>query len=99
LTLSEKDNNPNSTIYTDLGTGSMYGGPYTISTYDNNVTENLYLNQTGLNALLAARNQGYFSIGMGLITPPAGNYQFLFGFTGSHPITLTVTQPRLCKVN
>ncbi len=99
VTVSEKDNNPNSTIYTDLGTGTMYGGPYTLSTSVGFGTFTLSLNQAGRNALFQAKanHQQYFPIGMGLINPPAGE-AWLFGNTGYAPITMTVTYPKLCKV-
>jgi hypothetical protein len=95
FTLSAKHNNPNATIYNDLGSGTMYGGPYTLSTLASYTTFNLSLNASGLNALGLAHqsHQQYFPIGTALINPPAGNV-FLYGLTGFAPVTLTVSVPK-----
>jgi hypothetical protein len=87
----------NATIYNDLGSGTMYGGPYSLSVSTVNTWWNLYLNQAGLNALMAAHqnHQQYFSIGGSLINPPANSY--LFNASGA-VIGLTVVWSKLCKV-
>lgn len=100
FTLAAKINNPYAPIYNDLGSGFMYGGPYSLSTAVAFGTFTLPLNTTGLNALEAYHmgHAQYFSIGTGLINPPSGN-AFLYGFTGSEPVTLTISVPKLCRVS
>ena len=99
FTLAAKVNNPYAPIYNDLGSGFMYGGPYSLSTAVSFGTFTLPLNVTGLNALASYHlgHAQYFSIGTGLINPPSGN-AFLYGFSGYAPVTLTVSVPKLCKV-
>jgi hypothetical protein len=100
FTLAALVNNPNATIYNDLGSGFLYGGPYSLSTAASFTTFTLPLNVTGLNALESFHrgHAQYFSIGTGLINPPGG-YAFLYGFSGYAPVTLTVSVPKLCKVS
>lgn len=98
-TLAQRGSNPNSTIYADLGSGTLYGS-YTLSTSVSNTTWNLALNASALSDLGFAKQFGeqWFSIG-GAITPdPSASYSFLFGNTGSSAATLTVTYPKLCRV-
>jgi hypothetical protein len=99
FTLAAKVNNPNATIYNDLGSGMLFGGPYSLSTAVSFGTFTLGLNSTALNALSAAHHNHvqFVSVGTALINPPAGDV-FLYGFSGYAPVTLTVTVPRLCKV-
>jgi hypothetical protein len=100
VALSEKDNNPDATIYTDLGTGTMVGGPYVLpTTTDFGTTFHLTLNAAGRNMIYAAKQNHvqYVSFGMGLINPPAGT-AWLFGDSGSESMTLAVNYPKLCKV-
>jgi hypothetical protein len=99
FTLAAKINGPNAPIYNDLGSGFMYGGPYSLSTAASFTTFTLPLNFTGLNALASSHmgHAQYFSIGTGLINPPGGN-AFLYGDSGYAPVTLTVSVPKLCKV-
>jgi hypothetical protein len=100
ITLAAKVNNPNAAIYGDLGSGTLFGGPYTLSTAVSFGTFMLNLNANAFNALLLAHQNHvqFVSIGTTLINPPAGNV-FLYGFTGYAPVTLTVTVPKLCKVS
>jgi len=97
ITLSAKSNNPNAAISSDLRSGAIYGGPYSLPTTTNGGTFTLSLGSAGLTALGEAKEFGvpYFLIGMGLINPP--DHTWLFGFSGSS-ISLTVAIPKLCKV-
>ena len=100
LTLNHKSANPNTTIYNDLGGGTSYGGPYTLSTsVAPTTTFNLALNSNALGALAAAKanNLHFFSIGGAIVPTPSTAQSFLFG-NSSAPATLTVTYPKLCKV-
>jgi hypothetical protein len=100
VTLNGKNANPNPAIYSDLGSGTIYGS-YTLSTVVSNTTFNLALNPNALYDLGVAKQFGasYFSIGGAIVPDPAASYNFLFGFTGGSAATLTVTYPRLCKVS
>ncbi len=91
-------NNPNTTIYNDLGSGVQYG-QYVLSTATGPAFQ-LSLNQAGLNAISLAHQSHlpYFSIGGALINPPAGDNQDLFGSSGGNVVTLTVASSKLCKV-
>ena len=98
VTLSHKVNNPNSTIYNDLGSGTQYGDDI-LPTTTTNTNFTLDLNQSAIDDMLsahAAHNQ-YFSFGLGLIDPPSGD-AFLFADSGGHIASLTVSTPRICKV-
>jgi hypothetical protein len=94
--LAQKHNNPNSTVYGDLGSGTNYG-TYLLPTSPVG-TYTLFLNANGLNAIKTAHanHAAYFSLGGALINAPANSY--LMGFTGGSPVTLTVTFPKLCLV-
>ena len=103
ITLSHKVNNPNLTIYNDLGSGTLYGSSWQ-STSASGTTFTPGLNRAGVSAILAARQgqQQYFSIGTAITNPLITSsyqysYAFLFGFTGSSPVTLTVISPGVCK--
>jgi hypothetical protein len=101
--LALRSNTPNAAIYSDLGSGVSYGR-YVLST-STGASFTLNLNQAGLDAigLVRANHLQWFSIGLGLVSPPAGD-AFLFGWSGTHygftdpPVTLTMTLPRLCRV-
>jgi hypothetical protein len=98
--LNNKAANPNTTIYNDLGGGTVLGGPYTLSTSVAHTTIfNLALNGNGLAALQTAKlnHVTYFSIGGAIVPFPSTNQSFLFGNSDA-PATLTVTYPKLCKV-
>jgi hypothetical protein len=100
LILNDKDLNPSTTIYNDLGGGTALGGPYTLSTSVSHTTVfNLSLNANGLIALRQAKlsHLQYFSIGGAIVPTPSTNQTFLFGNSAT-PATLTVTYPKLCKV-
>jgi hypothetical protein len=67
VTLNNKDNGPNSSIYNDLGSGVTYGS---IAIPDDSSTPNpllITLNASAVSAINGTRN-GYFSIG-GTISP------------------------------
>jgi hypothetical protein len=98
FTLSEKDNNPDSTIYDDLGSGALLGGA-TLPTYTSGNWRTVPLNTAGRTALLAARNNHlqFFTFGGSILGDPADT--FVFGDTGVEEVFLTVTQSRLCRVS
>jgi hypothetical protein len=98
-TLSQKANNPNSTIYDDLGSGTQYGD-YTLPTTTTNTDFILNLNQNAIDDMLSAHasHHQYFSFGLGLIDPPSGD-AFLFADSQNHVASLTVSTPRICKVS
>jgi hypothetical protein len=99
LTLAQKANGPNQTIYNDLGSGTSYGS-YVLPTAGGSPFT-LNLNANGLNAihLYEQAHAQFFSVGGSLGSPPAG--QFLFASTGGggSAVTLTVVIPKLCKVS
>ncbi len=101
-TLAQRVVSPNAAIYNDLGSGFSYGSSV-LSTTEPGSPYTLSLNDTGLAALGQVRSNHlrWFSIGLGLLSPPAGD-AFLFGWTGSAhgdpPVTMAVTLPRFCRV-
>jgi hypothetical protein len=97
LTLAAKHNNPNSTIYNDLGTGTTYGS-YSVDTGFTG-TFHLALNPTGLAALQQAKvtHQSYFSLGGSITDQLAGD--FLFSGSTAGNVTLTLTIDRICRVS
>ena len=96
--LSQKVNSPNAAIYTDLGSGPLYGSYFLNTSFGGFFT--LPLNQTALNAIAAAKANGqqYFSLGGSLVPDPVAGNVYLFGFTGDYPATLTVNWPFLCRI-
>jgi hypothetical protein len=102
-TLAQRSNTPNAATYNDLGSGVSYGN-YLLPTATGSPFT-LSLNQAGLDAIgqVRANHVQWFSIGLGLVNPPAGD-AFLFGWSGTHfgftdpAITLTMTLPRICRV-
>jgi hypothetical protein len=100
VALNDKSANPNSAIYADLGSGTMYASEIYATTYPSPFsTIAIPLNAAALNALGAAKKSGsqFFSIGGAIMPPPASNYSFLFGYTYT-AVSLTASYPRLCKV-
>jgi hypothetical protein len=95
--LNTRANNPNSTIYADLGSGTTYG-TYSLSTAGGPAFT-LPLNSSALAALGAAQSAhaAWFSIGGALIGGSVGN--FLFGSTSGEAVTLTLNFPKLCRVS
>jgi hypothetical protein len=96
--LSQKDNNPDATIFNDLGSGPIYGS-YVLPTFTFGGTFSLNLNLTALNAIAAAKTNGeqYFSLGGSLVPQPADT-AWVMGFTGNIPATLTVNWPFICRI-
>jgi hypothetical protein len=70
LTLNNKDNNPSNSIYTDLGSGVLYGTQFVPSV--NAAQYFISLNASAVSDLQAAIDAGstYFSVG-GTIPQPA----------------------------
>lgn len=95
FTLAAKHNNPSTTLYNDLGTGTMYGS-YSVDTGVGG-TFHLALNPTGLAALQQAKvtHQSYFSLGGSITDQLAGD--FLFSLSTAGNVTLSLTIDRLCK--
>jgi hypothetical protein len=99
--LNNKSANPNSVIYNDLGSGTSYGGPYTLSTAVSNTTVfHLSLNANARLALAQAKGSAahFFSIGGAIVPTPSAANNFLFGNSDA-PATLSVTYPKLCRVS
>ena len=97
FTLSQKANNPNSHIYSDLGSGKSYGN-FLLPTFAG-APFTLDLNGVGLAAINQAHLNGqqFFSIGGALVKPPPISTVYLFGSTGGTPVTLTVIVPKICR--
>jgi hypothetical protein len=97
--LAEKDNNPDPFIFNDLGSGTIYGSYFLTPGAGTDII-NLTLNQAGLNALIAAKQNGeqWFSIGGSLVPQPLAGEVYRFGFTGGVPARLTVNWPFICRI-
>lgn len=81
-TLSQKNNNPNLAIYTDLGTGKNYGS-YSVSTSGNSSEILSFALNSGGIADLNNSIGSFFSIGGALTNSLGSGDQYLFGFSGN----------------
>ena len=103
--LSQKVNNPDASIFNDLGSGPLYGSYFLPTSFaGSGATFTLSLNSTALNAIAAAKAKGdmFFSIGGSIVPQPLEGEVFLMGQTGhmaGSPIAarLTVNWPFICR--
>lgn len=90
IALNQKVNNPDLSIYDDLGSGKSYGNFKVASFGDKNEVLNFSLNSNAI-ADINAKDEKYFSIGAALLDDLKPAYQYLFAYSADTPVKLVVT--------
>ncbi|MBH8573920.1 PEP-CTERM sorting domain-containing protein [Nostocaceae cyanobacterium CENA369] len=90
IALNQKVNNPDLSIYDDLGSGKSYGNFKVTSFGDKNEVLNFSLNSNAI-ADINAKDEKYFSIGAALLGDLKPAYQYLFAYSADTPVKLVVT--------
>lgn len=87
--LNQKANNPDMSIYNDLGSGKSYGTFQVNSAGDSDEILSFTLNSDAI-ADINASDEKYFSIGAALLNDLTSPYQYLFAFSNNTPAQLVV---------
>ncbi|MFN6566274.1 PEP-CTERM sorting domain-containing protein [Dendronalium sp. ChiSLP03b] len=90
IALNQKINNPDFSIYNDLGSGKSYGNFKVSSSGDENEILSFSLNSNAI-ADINTNDQKYFSIGAALLDDLEPAYQYLFAYSADTPVKLVVT--------